>query len=157
MFDIGFWELSLIGIVALLVIGPEKLPGVAKTVGNFVGKAQRYVQNVKSDIKREFDADDLMRMMEDQKKTIERLETNIQESTNIIAKESQEIAQSIDDGDKEGDGISYKDILKLNIPTGQPLIYELDDNLKPLKHYYLGDEDAIKKAMESVANQGKAK
>jgi sec-independent protein translocase protein TatB len=114
MFDIGFWELSLIGIVALLVIGPEKLPGVAKTVGNFVGKAQRYVQNVKSDIKREFDADDLMRMMEDQKKTIERLETNIQESTNIIAKESEEIAQSIDDGDKEGDGISYEDILKLN-------------------------------------------
>jgi sec-independent protein translocase protein TatB len=114
MFDIGFWELSLIGIVALLVIGPEKLPGVAKTVGNFVGKAQRYVQNVKSDIKREFDADDLMRMMEDQKKTIERLETNIQESTNIIAKETQQIAQSIDDGDKEGDGISYEDILKLN-------------------------------------------
>jgi 2,3-bisphosphoglycerate-dependent phosphoglycerate mutase len=55
------------------------------------------------------------------------------------------------------DNISEKDILELNIPTGTPLVYELDGNLKPIKSYYLGDQDAIKKAMESVANQGKAK
>ncbi len=55
------------------------------------------------------------------------------------------------------DNVSEKDILELNIPTGTPLVYELDSNLKPLKHYYLGDQEAIKKAMESVANQGKSK
>lgn len=55
------------------------------------------------------------------------------------------------------DNISEKDIIELNIPTGMPLIYELDDRLKPIKHYYLGDEQAIRNAMESVANQGKAK
>ena len=55
------------------------------------------------------------------------------------------------------DGVSDPDIVGLNIPTGQPLVYELDDDLKPLRHYYLGDEDAIKAAMEAVANQGKAK
>jgi len=55
------------------------------------------------------------------------------------------------------DNVSEKDILELNIPTGTPLVYELDANLKPIKHYYLGDQEAIKKAMESVANQGKAK
>jgi 2,3-bisphosphoglycerate-dependent phosphoglycerate mutase len=55
------------------------------------------------------------------------------------------------------DNISEKDILELNIPTGTPLVYELDANLKPIKSYYLGDQEAIKKAMESVANQGKAK
>ncbi len=55
------------------------------------------------------------------------------------------------------DNISEKEILKLNIPTGMPLVYELDDELKPIKHYYLGDADEVKKAMESVANQGKAK
>ena len=55
------------------------------------------------------------------------------------------------------DNVSEKDILELNIPTGTPLVYELDTNLKPIKHYYLGDQEAIKKAMESVANQGKAK
>ncbi len=55
------------------------------------------------------------------------------------------------------DNISDQEIVKLNIPTGIPLVYELDDELKPLKSYYLGDAEEIKKAMEKVANQGKAK
>lgn len=55
------------------------------------------------------------------------------------------------------DNMSEEDIIKLNIPTGMPLVYELDENLKPIKNYYLGDEEAVKKAMEAVANQGKAK
>jgi 2,3-bisphosphoglycerate-dependent phosphoglycerate mutase len=55
------------------------------------------------------------------------------------------------------DNVSDKDIVGLNIPTGVPLVYELDANLKPLKHYYLGDPEAIRKAQEAVANQGKAK
>jgi len=55
------------------------------------------------------------------------------------------------------DNVSDQDIVGLNVPTGQPLVYELDADLKPLKSYYLGDEEAIKKAMEAVANQGKAK
>ena len=55
------------------------------------------------------------------------------------------------------DDVSNADIVGLNIPTGQPLVYELDDELRPRKHYYLGDEDAIRAAMQAVANQGKAK
>ena len=55
------------------------------------------------------------------------------------------------------DNISDQDILSLNIPTGVPLIYELDNQLKPLRHYYLGDSDAIARAMEAVANQGRAR
>ncbi|MFH1045513.1 MAG: 2,3-diphosphoglycerate-dependent phosphoglycerate mutase [Candidatus Omnitrophota bacterium] len=55
------------------------------------------------------------------------------------------------------DNISDAEIMQLNIPTGIPLIYELDSNLKPLAHYYLGDEAKIKQAVASVANQGKAK
>jgi 2,3-bisphosphoglycerate-dependent phosphoglycerate mutase len=55
------------------------------------------------------------------------------------------------------DNISEKDIVELNIPTGIPLVYELDDNLKPIRHYYLGNEADVKKAMEAVAKQGKAK
>jgi 2,3-bisphosphoglycerate-dependent phosphoglycerate mutase len=54
------------------------------------------------------------------------------------------------------DDISDEDIVELNIPTAQPLVYELDDALKPVRHYYLGDEEAIKAALEAVANQGKA-
>ena len=55
------------------------------------------------------------------------------------------------------DGVSDEEIVGLNVPTGQPLVYELDAELKPLRHYYLGDEDEIRAAMEAVANQGKAK
>jgi len=54
------------------------------------------------------------------------------------------------------DNVSETEIVKLNIPTGIPLIYELEDSLKPIRHYYLGDEEAIRKATESVARQGKA-
>ena len=54
---------------------------------------------------------------------------------------------------KHLDGVSEEDILELNIPTGIPLVYELDEKLKPTKHYYLGDPEAAKKAAEAVANQ----
>lgn len=57
---------------------------------------------------------------------------------------------------KHLDKVSDADILKLNIPTGIPLVYELDNDLKPIKHYYLGDQEAINKATHAVANQGKA-
>ena len=58
---------------------------------------------------------------------------------------------------KHLDGISDEEILKLNIPTGIPLVYELTDKLKPLKSYYLGDPEEIKKALDLIVNQGKAK
>ncbi len=54
------------------------------------------------------------------------------------------------------DNVSDADIVELNIPTGQPLVYELDDNLKPIRSYYLGDDETIKAAMQAVANQGEA-
>ena len=55
------------------------------------------------------------------------------------------------------DNMTDEAIIELNIPTGVPLVYELDADLKPVKHYYLGDQEAIKKAMDAVASQGKAK
>ncbi|MCH8157055.1 MAG: 2,3-diphosphoglycerate-dependent phosphoglycerate mutase [Nitrospinae bacterium] len=58
---------------------------------------------------------------------------------------------------KHLDNISEEDIVELNIPTGIPLVYELNDDLTPKTHYYLGDPEAAKKAAEAVANQGKAK
>ncbi len=54
------------------------------------------------------------------------------------------------------DGMADEEIVKLNIPTGIPLVYELDDNLKPATHYYLGNPEEIRKASEAVAKQGKA-
>jgi sec-independent protein translocase protein TatB len=63
MFDIGFWELAVIGVVALLVIGPEKLPRVARTAGLWAGRARRFVVSVKADIDRELAADELKKTL----------------------------------------------------------------------------------------------
>jgi sec-independent protein translocase protein TatB len=64
MFDIGFSELIVIGLVALIVIGPERLPRVARTAGHLLGRLQRYVNDVKSDINREMQLDELKRLQQ---------------------------------------------------------------------------------------------
>ncbi len=63
-FDIGFWELAVILVVALLVIGPDKLPGVARTLGTWVGRARRFVHNVKQDVEREMRAEEMRKALE---------------------------------------------------------------------------------------------
>lgn len=65
MFDIGFSELLVIGIVALLVIGPERLPKVARTAGHLFGRMQRYVTDLKADINREMHLDELNKLQEE--------------------------------------------------------------------------------------------
>lgn len=64
MFDIGLWEVIVIGIIGLLVIGPDKLPGVASTLGRWVGRTRAYIQTVKNDIDSELRAQELHEMMQ---------------------------------------------------------------------------------------------
>lgn len=64
MFDVGFMELGLIGVVALLVIGPERLPKLAKTAGMWAGRARRMISSVKRDIERELQAEELKKAMD---------------------------------------------------------------------------------------------
>lgn len=69
MFDVGFWELVVIGIVALLVLGPERLPAVARTAGLWYGKARHFVGTVKADIDRELKVEELKRIVQEQTKS----------------------------------------------------------------------------------------
>ncbi len=69
MFDVSFMEMALIGVIALVVIGPERLPGVARTVGQWIGSARRFVSSVQTDINLEVNkADELKRLLEEQTK-----------------------------------------------------------------------------------------
>lgn len=77
MFDIGFSELMVIGVVALLVIGPEKLPKVARTLGHLLGRAQRYVNDVKSDINREMQLDELKKLQSEVTESARSLEDSV--------------------------------------------------------------------------------
>jgi sec-independent protein translocase protein TatB len=66
MFDVGFWELTIIAVVALIVIGPERLPKVARTAGHWIGRGRRFVSSVKADIDKEIQAEELKRILEEQ-------------------------------------------------------------------------------------------
>ncbi len=77
MFDVSFSELMVVGVVALIVIGPERLPRVARTAGHLLGRLQRYVNTVKSDINREMHVEDLKRFQERVKADFTSIESSV--------------------------------------------------------------------------------
>ena len=82
MFDIGFSELLVIGLVALIVIGPERLPRVARTLGHLAGRLQRYVADVKADINREVEFDELRKMRDTVQEAASGFENSVQSELN---------------------------------------------------------------------------
>ena len=99
MFDIGFSELFMILVIALIVIGPERLPGVAKKVGRYVGKAKRTFENVKREVQSEFETEELNKRL---------AENNILQSTKDDLKE---ISDELNDVAK----VSDKDVPKKKV------------------------------------------
>lgn len=92
MFDIGFSELMVIGIVALIVIGPERLPKVARTAGHLFGRLQRYVSTVKSDISREMELDELKKTGQQFQESLQATEHTITEEVSGAARAMQAMA-----------------------------------------------------------------
>lgn len=87
MIDIGITKIALIGAVALIVIGPEKLPRVARTVGALLGKAQRYVADVKAEVNRSIDLEELRKMKDTVETAARDVETAVQETTSGIERD----------------------------------------------------------------------
>ncbi|UCG96771.1 MAG: twin-arginine translocase subunit TatB [Burkholderiales bacterium] len=85
MFDFSFGELAVIGTVALVVLGPERLPRVARTVGEWVGKAQRYVSQVKSDINREIELAELKKLQEEARQAAQSVQSSLNEVNSDLA------------------------------------------------------------------------
>ena len=90
MIDLGISKIALIGAVALIVIGPEKLPRVARTVGTLLGKAQRYVNDVKAEVNRSMELDELRKM----KDTVESAARDVEQG---IRSNAQEVERSLSD------------------------------------------------------------
>lgn len=78
MFDIGFSELVLVAVVALIVVGPERLPKAARTLGHLVGRLQRYVSDVKADINREIELDELRKLQKQVQTAADDLKTSVE-------------------------------------------------------------------------------
>jgi sec-independent protein translocase protein TatB len=87
MFDIGFWELCLVGLVALLVIGPERLPKAARITGFWIGKARNTLAAVKREINQELHAEEMRQILEEQKNKVQ----NIMDETADFSKSTQEL------------------------------------------------------------------
>jgi len=84
MFDIGFSELILIALVALIVIGPERLPKVARTAGHLLGRLQRYVNDVKADINREMQLDELKRLQQQVEQSAREMELSVNKELTTV-------------------------------------------------------------------------
>jgi sec-independent protein translocase protein TatB len=95
MFGIGFPEFLIIGVVALIVLGPERLPRVARAAGVWMGRAQRYVADVKADIQREMELSDLKKLKEQVEQAGREVENTIRNETTAVQKEFDAAAQSL--------------------------------------------------------------
>jgi sec-independent protein translocase protein TatB len=95
MFDIGFSELLVIGVVALIVIGPEKLPRMARTVGVLMGRLQRYVSDVKADINREIELEELRKMRDSMQQAASDFESSVQSEVNKTETELNKAASDL--------------------------------------------------------------
>ena len=104
MFDMGFTELMLIGIVALVVIGPERLPGVARTAGKYFGRLKRFMTTIKADVEQELRADELRAILADQQKELNTLKDSIsgagkefEKDISAVSEAADSLAQDLDD------------------------------------------------------------
>ena len=93
MFDVGFFEFCVIAVVALLVVGPDRMPELARTAGRWVGKMKRFMNDVKGDLERELKADELRQMMVDETASID---------LSSIGSEIKESAKEVDTALEEG-------------------------------------------------------
>ena len=95
MFDVGFSELMVIAVVALIVIGPERLPKVARTAGHLLGRLQRYVNDVKSDIHREMQLDELKKLQAEVQESARSMEHSVYQEMQALEQVGNETAQSM--------------------------------------------------------------
>ena len=97
MFDIGFLELAVIMVLALLVLGPERLPKAARTVGYWFGKARRYVEGMKAQVEAEFDSTEVKRLLHNQEIQIRELQNKLQNTEDYVDTEYHNQFENSDD------------------------------------------------------------
>lgn len=95
MFDISFSEMILIAVVALVVIGPERLPKVARTAGHLLGRLQRYVSDVKSDINREIQLDELKKLRAEMQESVRNVEQTVSSEMQAARQAMRQTAQAV--------------------------------------------------------------
>ena len=98
MIDIGFSELVVIGVVALIVIGPERLPKTARTIGHLFGRLQRYVNEVKADINREIELEELRKLQKEVQSAAQDLKTSVESAARNVETGVREVERDLNAG-----------------------------------------------------------
>ena len=117
MIDLGISKLALIGAVALVVIGPEKLPRVARTVGALLGKAQRYVADVKAEVNRSMELDELKKMKESVETAARDVESSVSSGASDFEKSWSEATSGLDGSAFAGSGDALSQLGSDGFPT----------------------------------------
>jgi sec-independent protein translocase protein TatB len=125
MFDIGFSELLLIAVVALIVIGPERLPKVARTLGHLFGRMQRYVNDVKADITREMELDELKKMQSSMEDAARSFQSSVSKEVSETESEFNRLAQAAHPAVEGSPDLPSPD------PAAKPASQQLDLALDP--------------------------
>ena len=100
MFDVGMLEIVVILVLALIVLGPERLPQAARTVGYWFGKMRRYVEGMKAEVEKEFDTGELKRMLHNQEVQLKELQSKLNQSTDVL----DQTENNLFDDDDPGNG-----------------------------------------------------
>lgn len=124
MFDFGFSELVVIGVVMLIVVGPERLPRVARTAGHLLGRLQRYVSDVKSDIEREMQLEELKKLQQQVKQQALEVETSIRSQAASLETElgraREEIGRGLPGAATSAEVLSSPGLTEAVAPAAQP-------------------------------------
>ena len=133
MFDIGFSELVVIGLVALIVIGPERLPRVARTVGALLGRFQRYVNDVKSEVRREMEIEDLKKFQSQLTDQVREVEQSIHKELRSAEDEARSLMAEAESADAAQAVLPSAESLAGNPPSApgeQPAVPSPQDTTK---------------------------
>lgn len=158
MFDVGFWELTIIGVVALIIVGPERLPGLARTAGLWIGKGRRMIADVKRDIDREIKASemsDLKDGLDSARKEVEKAADNIKQASGADEIQSS-IRETVDESRSGLDEIdrAAKD-MENEIAGNETTVADSsagdDTGVRPD-----GQDDPVKDAAPETGNTGKS-
>jgi sec-independent protein translocase protein TatB len=162
MFDVGMLEIIVILVLALIVLGPERLPQAARTVGYWFGKMRRYVEGMKAEVEKEFDTSELKRMLHNQEVQLKELQNKLNQSTDVLEQTDSNLFDDDDPGNGHRPNSNY-DIIEQDDEE-----YDLlEVTPKQAKHDETNDLEADKKDQlddvvdslpkESVAEAEKSK
>jgi sec-independent protein translocase protein TatB len=137
MFDFSLGEMAVIGAVALVVLGPEKLPRVARAVGQWVGKAQRYVNDVKSDLNREMELSELRKLQEEVQDSAREIEHSMQGSLDTAQTHlSTQDTTSTDNSNNTSTDYTWQSTTHEDFVKPPPSLDELAEQVKALRQQF---------------------